>query len=132
LRQGAGATVSAGSIGSTGASDNRSFDAGSPRPTADVSAQSYSSANKSQLGETRSDYEPRRSETIVTERRSPSRPSTTAVIGSAVAAAVVGGAVPFMLAARKSRQSDDVSVQQSRTNADAEFANNRSPSSRIR
>jgi len=109
----AGSAGSSGTIGSTG-SLNSDQDAGTPRR--DTSPQPVASGQTERFNEGRSSYQPPRSEVTVTERRSSGRPSATAVIGSAVAAAVVGGAVPFMLAARKSRQSEDLSVhQRSRT-----------------
>jgi hypothetical protein len=110
-----GSTGSTGTVGSSGtvgstATLNSGYDAGTPRR--DTSPQPATAAHTERFNEARSSYQPPRSEVTVTERRSSARPSASAVIGSAVAAAVVGGAVPFMLAARKSRQSEDYSVHQ--------------------
>lgn len=51
--------------------------------------------------EVRTAYRPR-VETVVTERRETNRPSTALVIGSAVAGAIAGSVIPFMLVGRKS------------------------------
>lgn len=48
------------------------------------------------------DYEPHTGREVVVAARPRSRPSTAAVLGSAVAGAVAGSAIPFMLAGRKS------------------------------
>ncbi len=70
-------------------------------------------------------YQPSFSEVKVSERRS--RPSSTLVIGSAVAGAIAGGAIPFMLSGRKSRQSEQVAVRHDSLttagDADARFTN---------
>jgi stress response protein YsnF len=53
-----------------------------------------------------------RVETVVTERRQTSRPSTALVIGSAVAGAIAGGVLPFMLVGRKtSRRSETLLIE---------------------
>lgn len=91
----------------------------------------FNSAETSSFNEARASYQPQRSQVTVTERRTASRPSTTAVIGSAAAAALVGGAIPFMLSARKSRQTDNLSVQRRDANAsygESEFAEDGSTS----
>jgi hypothetical protein len=94
--------------------------------------QQFGSAETSNYNEARTSYQPQRSEVTLTEQRTTSRPSTKAVIGSAAAAALVGGAIPFMLSARKSRQSEDVSFQRRGTtvNSGASFGANSGPSYR--
>ncbi len=52
-------------------------------------------------------YQPPR-ETIVAERRESNRPSAALVIGSAVAGAIAGSVIPFMLAGRKSSRTREV------------------------
>ena len=47
-------------------------------------------------------------EAVVTQRRQTNRPSTALVIGSAVAGAIAGGVLPFMLAGRKSAANREV------------------------
>ncbi len=106
-------SATTGTIGNTAKLD-RDYNAGTP--SRDAGVQTAAVGTTERFNEGRTSYQPPRSEVTVTERRTSAKPSATAVIGSAVAAAVVGGAVPFMLAARKSRQSEDVSVhQRSRT-----------------
>jgi hypothetical protein len=94
--------------------------------------QQFGSAETSNYNEARTRYQPQRSEVTLTEQRTTSRPSTKAVIGSAAAAALVGGAIPFMLSARKSRQSEDVSFQRRGTTVDsrASFGADSGPSHR--
>jgi hypothetical protein len=102
-----------GSTGSTGGLE-RPSDTGTPNYSADTSLQSNRSPEQRHVETKPVSYQPAQTEVNVTERRSAARPSKTVVIGSAVAAAVVGGAVPFMLAARKSRRSEEVSVQRAK------------------
>lgn len=47
-------------------------------------------------------------ETVVTQRRTSSRPSTALVIGSAVIGAIAAGVIPFMLAGRKKETKREV------------------------
>ncbi|HZG47644.1 MAG TPA: hypothetical protein VEZ41_15455 [Allosphingosinicella sp.] len=94
--------------------------------------QQFGSTETSNYNEARTSFQPQRSEVTLTEQRTTSRPSTKAVIGSAAAAALVGGAIPFMLSARKSRQSEDVSFQRRGTtvNSGASYGANSGPSYR--
>ncbi len=101
---------SMGLVTSNDADLNRIAGAGVVTP-GDRSSQRFNSAETSSFSEARANYQPEPSQVTVTERRTSSRPSTTAVIGSAAAAALVGGAIPFMLSARKSRQTENLSVQ---------------------
>ncbi len=57
--------------------------------------------------EARSSYQPR-SQLVVEERTQSIRPSTRLVIGSAVAGAIAGSVIPFMLAGRKSNKHREV------------------------
>jgi hypothetical protein len=50
-------------------------------------------------------------ETAVAERRRSSRPSAALVIGSAVAGAIAGGVIPFMLAGRKSKAGEVLLIE---------------------
>jgi hypothetical protein len=52
-----------------------------------------------------------RFETTVVERSRTSRPSAALVIGSAVAGAIAGGVIPFMLAGRKSKTSEVLLIE---------------------
>jgi hypothetical protein len=55
--------------------------------------------------EARTGYQPPRADVTVVERRQASRPSSAVIIGSAVAGAIAGGVIPFMLSGRKSEES---------------------------
>lgn len=107
-------TTTTGTTGTTGA--DRGADRGivhsdTIRPTGDTNILPRGSAEAAGFQEGRSGYSPSYSDTQVTERRS-SRPSSAVVLGSVVAGAIAGGAIPFMLSGRKSRQDKAVVVHE--------------------
>jgi hypothetical protein len=94
----------AGTSGSLKGSTPGRHDADTLRPAGGSTTVQPTHSEAHSYNEARSTYQPERTgtEVVVTERRSASRPSRNMVIGSAVAGAIAGGALPFMLAGRKS------------------------------
>lgn len=104
-RQQGGSFDSSSTTNTTGSAGQ--FQSGTGTGSYETSAQSPGSTEARAFNHGFNDYQPGR-QVAVTEQRSSARPKTSAVIGSAVAAAIAGGAVPFMLAARKSRKNVQV------------------------
>jgi len=118
-----GTTGSAGTTGTTGSTSGSSFggsqSADTYRPTGDTAGTHGSTQHIETQGynEARSTYQPS-TDLTVTQRRTASRPSRNLVIGSAVAGAIAGGALPFMFG-RKSTESRQVEVDATRTGPSA-------------
>ncbi len=85
----------------TGTTTTTSFGTGT---TSGGSYQTSAQTDTYRPTQERTDYQPVERSYGVAERTR-SRPSTVAVIGSAIAGAVAGGAIPFMLSGRKSNKS---------------------------
>ncbi len=131
----AGNTTGGSTLGGSGATDFTSgssasqsssggFSAGSDysdtsRPTGSNTSSSYQPANSSYGSQSRdygsesSGYQPVSGDVSYGER-SQSRPSTAVIVGSAIAGAIAGGAIPFMLAGRKSNQKSTVVLDERR------------------
>jgi hypothetical protein len=71
------------------------------RPVGSARVDTHASATPIATQSERESYRPAGRELVVMDRAK-SRPSTSAIIGSAVAGAIAGGAIPFMLSGRKS------------------------------
>ena len=125
---GTGSGLNTGTTGtshSTGTTGTSSFESGSTyaggsstadtmRPTGGTTTVQPLHAETRSFDEARSSYQPSTTAVTVTQRRSASRPSRNMVIGSVLAGAVAGGAIPFMLSGRKSGQTRSAEVHHDR------------------
>lgn len=121
---GATGSVTTGAVGSqTGnAHATGSQSADNFRTTGDTASAPTTGYNAEVAGfnEARSSYQPSQSrEVTVVQRRLASKPSRNLVIGSAVAGAIAGGAIPFMLSGRKSAETKRVEVDATRSGPSA-------------
>ena len=110
---------SSASQGSSGGFSGGSDYSDTSRPTGSSTSSSYQPASSSYGTQSRdyssetSSYRPVQGD-VSYEDRSRSRPSTTVIVGSVIAGAITGAAIPFMLAGRKSSQKSNVVLDERR------------------